>query len=117
MLKKAPSFVLASLRASTYRKGYAFRPFSLRPRWMAFLNILRSYSDFVRDFPRPVFRQSGTGDTLRSRFILQQFPEFPDYGASPHGTLRTWTRRRSCLRLEPILSTARYPIYFTREVQ
>jgi hypothetical protein len=24
MLKKAPSFVLASLNASTYRKGYAF---------------------------------------------------------------------------------------------
>src|SRR5207249_827824 len=36
MLKKAPSFVLASVKASEY--GSASR--SLRPRWLALLNIL-----------------------------------------------------------------------------
>jgi hypothetical protein len=40
MLKKAASFVLASLNASTYLKGYASAFRSLRPRWTAFLNIL-----------------------------------------------------------------------------
>jgi len=42
MLKKTASFVLASLGASTYRKKYASVPRSLRPRWPAFLNILRA---------------------------------------------------------------------------
>jgi hypothetical protein len=57
MLKKTPSFVLASFEASTYRKGYAAVSHSLRPRsgrgasgrasgggveWPAFLNILVS---------------------------------------------------------------------------
>jgi hypothetical protein len=41
MLKKVPSFVLASLKASTYRKGTPRLFRSLRPRWMAFLNILQ----------------------------------------------------------------------------
>ncbi len=40
MLKKASSFVLASLKASTYGKEYASASRSLRPRWAAFLNIL-----------------------------------------------------------------------------
>ena len=40
MLKKASSFVLASLKASTYGKEYASASRSLRPRWTAFLNIL-----------------------------------------------------------------------------
>jgi hypothetical protein len=40
MLKKAPGFVLASLRASTYRKEYASALHLLRPRRTAFLNIL-----------------------------------------------------------------------------
>ena len=54
MLKKSASFVLASLRNSTFltrcmRKsnGYpehASPPRSLRPRWTAFLSILRSVS-------------------------------------------------------------------------
>jgi putative membrane protein len=42
MLKKASSFVLASLKASTYGKEYASAFRSLRPRWQAFLTILRS---------------------------------------------------------------------------
>ena len=41
MLKKAASFVLASLRGSTYHKEYASPLRSLRPRWTAFLNILQ----------------------------------------------------------------------------
>jgi hypothetical protein len=41
VLKKATSFVLASLNASTYRKGTPRLFRSLRPRWMAFLNILQ----------------------------------------------------------------------------
>jgi len=41
MLKKSASFVLASLRGSTYDKEYASPPRSLRPHWTAFLNILR----------------------------------------------------------------------------
>jgi len=40
MLKKAASFVLASLRGSTYGKEYASPLRSLRPRRTAFLNIL-----------------------------------------------------------------------------
>jgi hypothetical protein len=45
MLKKSASFVLASLRSSTYRTAYAslFRP--LRPRWAAILNILREVAE------------------------------------------------------------------------
>jgi len=39
MLKKAASFVLASLKGSTYWE-YASPFRSLRPRWTAFLNIL-----------------------------------------------------------------------------
>ncbi len=42
MLKKSASFVLASLRGSTYGKEYASPLRSLRPRWTAFLNILRA---------------------------------------------------------------------------
>ena len=40
MLKKAASFVLASLRGSTYRTEYVSPLRSLRPRWTAFLTIL-----------------------------------------------------------------------------
>jgi len=40
MLKKPASFVLASLRSSTYPRVYASAPHSLRPRWTAFLSIL-----------------------------------------------------------------------------
>jgi hypothetical protein len=40
MLKKAPSFVLASHKASMHLKGYASAFRSLPPRWKAFLNIL-----------------------------------------------------------------------------
>ena len=58
MLKKPASFVLASLRDSTYRTWetsclgssgwagedcYASPPRSLRPRWTAFLSILREH--------------------------------------------------------------------------
>jgi hypothetical protein len=47
MLKKSASRVLAwrviaSLRGSTYGEEYASPPRSLRPRWTAFLTILRS---------------------------------------------------------------------------
>ena len=41
MLKKSASFVLASLRSSTYPRGYASGLHSLRPRWTAILSILR----------------------------------------------------------------------------
>jgi hypothetical protein len=41
MLKKSASFVLASLRGSTYGNEYASPLRSLRPRWTAFLSILR----------------------------------------------------------------------------
>ncbi len=41
MLKKSASFVLASLRGSTYRTEYASPLRWLRPRWTAFLTILR----------------------------------------------------------------------------
>ena len=40
MLKKSASFVLASLRGSTYRKGTPRLLASLRPRWTTFLTIL-----------------------------------------------------------------------------
>ena len=40
VLKKPASFVLASLRPSTYPRGYASGPRSLRPRWTDFLNTL-----------------------------------------------------------------------------
>jgi hypothetical protein len=42
MLKKSASVVLASLRGSTYRTEYDSPLYSLRPRWTAFLNILRA---------------------------------------------------------------------------
>ena len=40
MVKKASSFVLASLRGSTYDTKYASPHRSLRPRWKTFLTIL-----------------------------------------------------------------------------
>jgi len=40
MLKKSTSFVLASCKGSTYDPTYASPFRSLRPRWMAYLNIL-----------------------------------------------------------------------------
>jgi uncharacterized pyridoxal phosphate-containing UPF0001 family protein len=40
MLKKSASNVLASFRPSTYPRGYASVPHSLRPCWTAFLSIL-----------------------------------------------------------------------------
>jgi hypothetical protein len=43
MLKKSASFVLASLSDSTYEKQYASPLRLLRPRWTAFLNILRVF--------------------------------------------------------------------------
>ena len=49
MLKKSSSFVLASLRPSTYPRGYALGLHSLRPCWMAFLSILRGRSLLVQD--------------------------------------------------------------------
>ena len=47
MLKKFASFVLASLRGSTYGSEYASPLRSLRPRWTAFLNILSAVSGTV----------------------------------------------------------------------
>ncbi len=41
MLKKSASFVLTALGGSTYRTEYASPPRLLRPRWTAFLTILR----------------------------------------------------------------------------
>ena len=55
MLKKSASFVLASLRGSTYGTEYDSSPRSLRPRWTAILSILYGYvalsqtSRFVMD--------------------------------------------------------------------
>ena len=40
MLKKSASGVLASLRPSTYPRGYASALRSLRPCWTVFLSIL-----------------------------------------------------------------------------
>ncbi|MCH8039887.1 MAG: hypothetical protein IH977_06005 [Nitrospinae bacterium] len=48
MLKKSASFVLAVLGGSTYRTEYASPPRLLRPRWTAFLTILRA-ADAVPD--------------------------------------------------------------------
>ena len=42
LLKKSASFVLASLRGSTYSGEYASPLYSLRPCWTAFLNSLRA---------------------------------------------------------------------------
>ena len=42
MLKKSVRFVLASLRGSTSGSKYDSPLRSLRPRWTAFLNILRA---------------------------------------------------------------------------
>lgn len=42
LLKKPSSFVLTSLRGSTYGTGYASPLRSLRPRWKVFLNSLRA---------------------------------------------------------------------------
>ena len=42
MLKRPASFVLASFRPSTYPRGYASGPHSLRPCWTAFLSTLRA---------------------------------------------------------------------------
>jgi len=44
MLKKPASFVLASLRGSTYETEYASPLRSLRPRLTDFLNILETFS-------------------------------------------------------------------------
>jgi hypothetical protein len=41
MLKKSASFVLASLKGSPYSAEYDSPFLSLRPRWTAFLTILR----------------------------------------------------------------------------
>jgi hypothetical protein len=43
MLKKPASVVLASFRSSTYPRGYASGPHSLRPCWTAFLSILLAH--------------------------------------------------------------------------
>ena len=55
MLKKSASFVLASLRGSTYRQEYASSPRSLLPRWTAFLNILRALLILSLTSDSPVF--------------------------------------------------------------
>jgi len=47
MLKKSASGVLASLRSSTYPRGYASGLRSLRPCWTAFLSILQVCSPIV----------------------------------------------------------------------
>lgn len=46
MLKNPASFVLTSLRGSTYGPKYASPLRSLRPRWTAFLTILRAMPTF-----------------------------------------------------------------------
>jgi len=51
MLKKASSFVLASLGPSTYGEEYASGPYSLRPCWAAFLNILDHVPMLLGPFP------------------------------------------------------------------
>ena len=43
MLKMPASFVLASLRDSTYRKGTPPPHRSLRPRWTGILSILQVF--------------------------------------------------------------------------
>ncbi len=54
MLKKTSSFVLAALRGSTYGKKYASPLRLLRPRWAAFLNILRKRSVMSLTFWCPI---------------------------------------------------------------
>ncbi len=49
MLKKPASGVLASLRPSTYPRGYASALRSLRPCWTDFLSILPSVKRNARD--------------------------------------------------------------------
>src|ERR1700704_1015180 len=44
MLKKPASIVLASLRSSTYPRGYASGLHSLRPCWTDFLSLLQEGS-------------------------------------------------------------------------
>jgi hypothetical protein len=50
VLKKTPSYVLASLRGSTYRIEYASPLHSLRPGWTDFLNTLWSRQSFSLRF-------------------------------------------------------------------
>ena len=56
MLKKPASFVLASLRGSTYSPEYASPLHSLRPRWTAFLNILWAFLVLPMRADKPVSR-------------------------------------------------------------
>jgi hypothetical protein len=51
MLKKSASFVLASLKASTYEKQYASAFRLLRPCWTAFLTILQARSLDIQRVP------------------------------------------------------------------
>ena len=58
MLKKPASFVLATLRSSTYRKKYASLPRLLRPRWTTFLSILKARQIFPVDVDGiPIFHR------------------------------------------------------------
>ncbi len=84
MLKKASSFVLASLRGSTYRKEYASPLHLLRPRWTTFLNILQgvlsafwSFSALISRGAKIVFQQPARDRMGRT-----------DTRCSPHG--RVW---------------------------
>jgi hypothetical protein len=54
MLKKSASFVLASLKPSTYRRKYATAFRSLRPCWTAILNFLQ---ELFEGFKRGLFRE------------------------------------------------------------
>jgi len=47
MLKKPASFVLASLRSSTYPRRYVSGLHSLRPCWTAFLSILHGVTSVI----------------------------------------------------------------------
>jgi hypothetical protein len=53
VLKKSSSFILASLRSSTYSKEYASPLRSLRPRWTAFLNTLTDHPQLIAVSPFP----------------------------------------------------------------
>jgi hypothetical protein len=53
MLKKAPSFVLASLRASTYRNEYAFGPSLAAAALDDLFEHPAGRSDSVDHFPQP----------------------------------------------------------------
>ncbi len=55
MLKKTSSFVLASLRGSTYGNEYASPLRSLRPCWTAFLNILVENGDILNFLTAEMF--------------------------------------------------------------